>query len=111
VKNTFQSLWLDTDAFIVSSELIIVGTILVIGLLVGMTSVRDQVVQEVRDVAAAMSKTVQSYSFAAITGHTASTGGSVFGDMGDFCDQIAVAACDPDLCISVEVGATIETGE
>lgn len=110
MKNTWQELWMDTDAFIVSSELILIGTILVIGMLVGMTSVRDQVVQEVRDVAAAMSKTVQSYSFAGITGHSASTGGSVFGDLGDFCDQLeGVAACDPDLCISVTVGATIES--
>jgi hypothetical protein len=109
MKNTWQELWLDTDAFIVSSELILIGTILVIGMLVGMTSVRDQVVQEVRDVAAAMSKTVQSYSFAGITGHTASTGGSVFGDLGDFCDQLDIVACDPDLCISVEVGASIES--
>lgn len=110
MKNTFRNLWLDNDAFIVSSELILVGTILVIGLLVGMTSVRDQVVQEVRDVAAAVSKTVQTYSFAGITGHTASTGGSVFGDMGDFCDQLpGVAACDPDLCIVVTVGANIES--
>jgi hypothetical protein len=108
----WRNLWLDNDGFIISSELILVGTVLVIGLLVGIVSVRDQVLLEVRDVAAAMSKTVQTFSFAAVTGHSASTGGSVFGDVGDFCDQLSgISACDPDLCISVTVGANIETAD
>jgi len=108
MKNTWQDLWLDSRGFIISSELVLVSTILVLGMLVGLVTVRDQVVQEVRDVAAAMSKTVQSYSFSAITGHSASSGGSVFNDLGDFCDQIPAAACDPDLCVSVSAGASLE---
>ncbi|MCU0977534.1 MAG: hypothetical protein MUF25_00020 [Pirellulaceae bacterium] len=110
MKNIIEDLWLDTHGFIISGELVLVGSILVIGILVGLVSVRDQVVQEVRDVAAGISKTAQSYSFAGITGHSASTGGSVFNDRGDFCDQLpGIAACDPDLCVSVSQGASIET--
>ncbi len=110
MKSTLQDLWLDSQGFIVSAELVLVATILLIGMLVGLVSVRDQVLQEVRDVAAGMSKTVQSYTFAGITGHSASTGGSVFTDLGDFCDQTGIAACDPDLCVSVTQGASLEVG-
>ena len=110
MKETWQDLWLDSDGFIVSSELVLIATMLVIGMIVGLTSVRDQVVQEVRDVAASMSKTAQSYSFSGITGHSASIGGSVFSDQGDFCDQLpGISACDPDLCVSVSVTAIVET--
>ena len=110
MKARWQELWLDSQGFVVSSELVLVATMLVVGMIVGLTSVRDQVIQEVRDVAAGMSKTAQSYSFSGITGHSASSGGSVFNDLGDFCDQLpGIAACDPDLCVSVSVTAIVET--
>jgi hypothetical protein len=107
MRNLLNQLWSDDLAFIVSSELVLVATIMVIGMLVGLTSVRDQIVHEVKDVAAGLSKSVQSYSFAGITGHTATTPGSEFNDVGDFCDQGEISACDPDLCISV-VAAVVE---
>ena len=46
--------WSDEAGFIVSTELILIATILVIGMLVGLVSVRDQVVQELADVAEAI---------------------------------------------------------
>ena len=49
MKNIMQNLWLDTDGFIISGELVLVGTILVIGMLVGLVTVRDQVVQELAE--------------------------------------------------------------
>ena len=78
--------WNDEAGFVVSTELILIATILVIGMLVGLVSVRDQVVQELADVAEAVSDLDQSYSFTGTTGHTAHTAGSDFEDLTDNCD-------------------------
>ena len=82
----FQRLWKDDAGFTVASELTLVASILVLGMLVGLVSVRDQVVQELGDLAAAVSSTNQSFSFAGITGHTSSSAGSVLDDQADNCD-------------------------
>jgi len=49
--------------FIVSIELILIATILVIGLIVGMTALRDATVAEYEDVAEAIGALDQSYQF------------------------------------------------
>jgi len=76
----------DESGFVVSSELVLIATILVIGMTVGVTTVRDQVVQELADVAGAISDVNQSYYYSGVTGHTAYTAGSDFRDKSDFCD-------------------------
>lgn len=80
-------LWADEAGFVVSSELVLIATIAVIGLIAGLTTVRDQVVLELADVADAVSEVDQSYSFSAITGHASSTAGSLFNDSQDFCER------------------------
>ena len=108
-------IWSDDAAFVVSSELILVGSILVIGMLVGMVSLRDQVVQELADTGGAMAKWTQSFSMAGVTGHSASTGGSAFNDTTDYCDYGFPVACDvdpagqPATCVSVSEGASTES--
>jgi len=71
--------------FIVSAELLLIATILVIGLIVGMVAVRDAVVAEYGDVAEAIGALDQSYSFEGITdtGTNAFTVGSAFNDQPD----------------------------
>lgn len=91
-----RTFWSDDRAFVVSSELILVATTLVIGMLVGLTTIRDQVVQELGDVAAAMSRSEQTFSFSGVTGHSASAAGSLFGDTVDFCDNVAGIATQVD---------------
>lgn len=103
-------LWRDDLGFVISSELILVATILVIGMIVGLATLRDQVVQELGDVGAAFSQLVQSYSFSGITGHTSATAGSAFADFTDFCDDPPEEAGLPPLCISVTEPASIEEG-
>lgn len=83
----FQRLWADEAGFVVSSELVLIATVVVVGMLVGLATVRDQVVQELGDVADAISEINQSYSFTAITGHTSSTAGSYLVDTQDACDE------------------------
>jgi Flp pilus assembly pilin Flp len=81
-----QRLWSDEAGFVVSTELALVATILVIGMVVGITSIRDQVVQELADIGGMISQLNQSYSFSAITGHHSSTAGSFGVDLVDSCD-------------------------
>jgi ABC-type dipeptide/oligopeptide/nickel transport system permease subunit len=85
-------LWNDEAGFIVSAELILIATVLVIGMLVGLATVRDNIVMELADVADAFSEIVQSYSFSGITGHSSSTAGSLFIDQPDFCETGAAGA-------------------
>jgi len=53
--------------FIVSAELVLIATILVIGLIVGMVIIRDAMTAEMNDVAEAIGALDQSYSYAGIT--------------------------------------------
>jgi len=102
-------LWRDDLGFIISAELVLIATILVIGMIVGLASLRDQVVQELGDVGAAFSQLVQSYSFSGITGHTSSTAGSAFLDYSDVCDEnLGDEAGNAPLCISVQEIADLE---
>jgi hypothetical protein len=79
-------LWNDEAGFVVSSELVLIATILVIGMVVGLTTLRDQVVQELADVAGAISDVNQTYCYTGVVGHTSHTAGSDFSDKADYCD-------------------------
>jgi hypothetical protein len=109
-----RMLWRDENGFIISSELVLVATILVIGMIVGLTTVRDQVVQELADVAGAISDIVQTFSYSAVTGHTAFTAGSDFHDHNDFCDEDDDNNCvggTGSNCVNVNVSSVGEAGE
>ncbi len=108
----FQRFWKDEAGFVVSSELVLIATVLVIGLLVGLATVREQLVQELGDVADAISEINQSYSFSAITGHHSSTAGSLFNDTQDDCDvddSDNSGSGNEAQCIDVLVTATDES--
>jgi hypothetical protein len=96
-------LWVDEGGFVVSTELVLVATTLVIGMIVGLVTVRDQVVQELGDLALAIGNINQSYVYLGVTGHTSATAGSDFADQTDFCDNQGddVTATEP-ACISVQ---------
>jgi hypothetical protein len=66
---------------------VLVATLLVIGMIVGLTELRNQVLQELYDVAVAVGRIAQSYSYSSTTGHAAATAGSAFQDKNDYCDQ------------------------
>lgn len=107
-----KQLWNDEAGFVVSSELVLIATIVVIGLIAGLTAIRDSIVGELADVGAAVGDVNQSFSFGAITGHCSSTSGSIFEDAGDFCEVDADnndAADAAPLCIAIcTVAATSE---
>ncbi len=83
-----RKLWNDEAGFVVSAELVLVATILVIGLIVGMTSLRNQVVQELVDVGQAIGSMSQSYALAGTKKcGVAWTDGSSYNDKVDFCQD------------------------
>lgn len=112
MKQMLARLWQDDAGFVISTELVLIATILVLGVIVGLTSVRDQVVQELGDLATAIGAINQSYSFTGVTGHTATTAGSLFNDEEDYCDQNGV---DPDgtepACITVQLPPADEAAD
>jgi hypothetical protein len=87
-------LWKEETGAIVSAEIMLVATILVIGVVVGLKSVRDSVVTELADVAQALANVNQSCSYSATAGHHAFTAGAAFTDMADFCDSAATCTDD-----------------
>ena len=89
MTNNFKRLWIEQDGAIVSAEIMLIATILVIGVIVGLKSVRDSVVTELADVAQAFANINQSYSYSGVCGHAAASGGSTFTDQSDFCDTFA----------------------
>ena len=83
---TMLRLWNEETGAIISAEIILVASILVIGIIAGLKSLRDSVVTELADVAQAIANINQSYSFSGASGHHAFSPGSVFVDSADFCD-------------------------
>ena len=83
---TIRNLWNDDAGFIISAELVLVATIVVIGMIVGLTSVRNQVVQELVDVGQAVGNMSQSYAYAGVAKKDmAYTDGAGYIDKADFC--------------------------
>jgi Flp pilus assembly pilin Flp len=82
-----KRLWDDEAGFVVSLELILIATIVVIGLIVGLTTVRNAVVQELSDVAGAAQDINQTYEFNSVASAVGSTAGSDFSDTRDYEDS------------------------
>ena len=99
-----RRLWSDEGGFIISTELVLIASILVIGLIVGLTQIRDQVVLELNDVASAFSNLDQSFSFGNVLSPSGSTNGSQFGDQVDAGDDTAGMIC-------VTIGGVPSTGD
>lgn len=98
-----RALLRDEAGFIISAELVLVATILVIGMIVGLSELQHAVVQELNDVGDAIGNLNQSYSFGGFLalknqgapGVKAFTRGSVFADQADECDNDQCSiACD-----------------
>ncbi len=111
MQKFLNNLWQDEHGFIVSSELIFVATLLVIGMVTGLTTIRDQVLGELADVADAVSELDQSYSIGAITAHASSSNGVNFDDENDFCEANTGASDQDDADLAQCLVATAGTSE
>ncbi len=86
----FTALKNDENGFIVSAEIVLVGTILVLGCIVGLTEMSHNVNQELEDLGSAIGGINQTYYYTMSSGHKGETVGSTFLDFVDECDN----ACD-----------------
>jgi len=94
-----KKLWDDEAGFVISIELILISTIVVIGLIAGLTAVRDAVVSELSDVAGAINEMNQSFTFNGAAGATSASAGSSYTDQTDSIDAPEDAPGTPDNCI------------
>lgn len=98
----FSKLAADEHGFIISAELVLVLTIAVLGMVVGLTAVRDSVTEELNDLAHAFGAINQSFNFNGLKkcrNHGdlhAFVAGSGFNDTTDDCD------CQPIKFIDVQ---------
>jgi len=92
----FRRFWNDESGFIISAELILIATLLVIGLIVGLTVLRNQVVQELVDVAQAIGSISQSFCFSGtFKPGVAWTDATCYIDLVDFCQTPQQAGYPP----------------
>jgi len=99
VKVMLKSLWNDESGVILSAELVLIGTILVLGMIVGLVELQCALVAELSDLSSAFGNLDQSYQvsgFASYKGggkFKARTHGASYSDLADVCD------CDNNLSI------------
>ncbi|MCA9227985.1 MAG: hypothetical protein KDA47_20330 [Planctomycetales bacterium] len=106
-----RTLWNDESGAVISGEVVLTATILVIGVVVGLKSVRDAVVTEICDLAQAVSNLSQSYSYSGVDGHSSGAAGAFFQDAGDFCDTAETDVGRTDSkCVNVCAASGIESG-
>ncbi|MBL8811060.1 MAG: hypothetical protein JNM43_12860 [Planctomycetaceae bacterium] len=94
-----KSLWNDETGVILSAELVLIGTILVIGMIVGLVELQCAVVAELSDLSSAIGNLDQSYQVSGMAsfkqdGRTkARTYGASYNDFADACD------CDSNMML------------
>lgn len=93
-----RSLWSDQSGFVFSIEMILLGTVVVIGLIVGHTSLRDALNSELSDIGGALQDLNQSYDYT-IENADGSTRLVSFLDGLDFCDDPEDTVGAADNCI------------
>lgn len=92
--NIFTALWNDENGFIVSAEIVLVGTILVLGVIVGLTELSFGVNQELEDLGSAVGSINQSFYYTLASGEKGHVAGSRFQDYVDECDDSCDISCD-----------------
>ena len=92
--NLINTLKNDEHGFVVSAELVLVGTILVLGMIVGLTELSFNVNQELEDVGSAVGAINQTYYYTLASGKKGEVVGSTFLDFQDQCDNSCDLNCD-----------------
>lgn len=86
----------DESGFIVSGEIVLVGTILVVGMIVGLSEVSFNVNQELEDVGSAVGGINQTYYYTLAANYKGEAVGSTFLDFEDECDNACNINCDSE---------------
>ncbi|MCP4782165.1 MAG: hypothetical protein GY903_20770 [Fuerstiella sp.] len=94
-----KNLWNDESGVILSAEIVLVATILVLGMIVGLVNLQVAVVHELADLSNAFGNLDQSYNTSSL--HTTKSGGKYkaitmgarYRDGGDECDCSDLVIC------------------
>jgi Flp pilus assembly pilin Flp len=76
-RRTLADFCRDDSGVIIATELVLILTILAIGLIVGLTTIRNALNTELADVGGGLSRLNQSFSYSGVAGHSSFTAGSV----------------------------------
>jgi Flp pilus assembly pilin Flp len=76
MKQLLSKFWNDDNGALIATEYLFVVTILVIGVIVGMTNVRDALIAELTEVGNALLALSQGFTISGTSGGTGSTDGS-----------------------------------
>ncbi len=91
MKRLMKCLWQDEHGVILSTEIVIVGSVLVVGLITGMATLQEAVNGELEDLAGAIGSLDQSYSYSGQETDCkkchACTAGSWYRDVQERCDK------------------------
>ena len=78
MRNLITAIWHDEGGFIVSAELVLIGTLAVVGVVAGITHVRGAVIDEYQDVGKSLRSLNQSFSYGGFRGCKSFTAGSAY---------------------------------
>lgn len=92
--NILNALKNDENGFVVSAELVLVGTILVLGMIVGMTELSYNVNQELEDLGSGIGAINQTYYYTLASGTKGEVVGSTYLDFQDECDNVCDITCN-----------------
>jgi len=92
--NLLTALKNDDHGFVVSAELVLVGTICVLGMIVGLAELSFGVNQELEDVGSAIGSINQTYYYTLACGRKGEVVGSTNLDFEDECDNSCDITCD-----------------
>jgi hypothetical protein len=92
--NILNALKNDENGFVVSAELVLVGTICVLGMIVGLSELSFNVNQELEDVGSAIGHINQTYYYTLACGKKGEVVGSTNLDFQDECDNSCDINCD-----------------
>jgi len=92
--NILHALKNDENGFVVSAELVLVGTILVLGMIVGLTELSYGVNEELEDLGSAIGAINQTYYFTLASGRKGEVVGSTNLDFQDECDNSCDITCN-----------------
>ncbi len=87
MKSMFRNFVRSEEGFILSTEAVLIGTITVLGMIVGLAEIRNNVVQELGDYSQAVAQLSQDYSYSSVSDTNVASAifsyGSVFSDTTD----------------------------
>ena len=92
--NLITALKNDENGFVVSAELVLVGTICVLGMIVGLTELSYGVNEELEDLGSAVGSINQTYYFTLGSGKKGEVVGSTTLDFQDECDNSCDITCN-----------------